>query len=72
MLVIVKGQHSAFPISLDLSEQGHEDGNNSGDNNDSMAQELCIPATPKDCDSFPLTNINKNMNNADDRKFGVS
>ena len=41
VLVEFDGQHSAFPISLELSEQEHEDENDSvsDDNNNSTAQE---------------------------------
>ena len=34
----------------------------SGDNNNLTAKERFITATPKDCDNFLLTNINKNRN----------
>ena len=56
-------KHSAFPISLELYMQKHEDGIDSvsDDDNNSTAQERFIPATPKDCGNFLLTNINKNM-----------
>ena len=64
------GKRSAFPISLKLSMQKHEDGNDSisDDNNNSTAQVRFIPARPKDCGNFLLTNINKNMKKAADRK----
>ena len=70
----VEGQHSAFPIFLELPEQEHEDGNDSvSDNNiNLMTQERFKPATLKDCDNFQVTNINKNTNNAADRKVCVS
>ena len=73
MLVEIKGQHSDFWISLELSEQEHEDVNDSvSDNNNYLtAKERFITATPKDCDNFLLTNINKNTKNGADRKVFV-
>ena len=63
----------AIPISLELSEQEHDNGNDSAKNN-STAQErfIHVTATQKDCDNFLLTNINKKTKNAADRRVCVS
>ena len=74
VLVEVEGQHSTFPNFLELSKEEHKDGNDSvsDNNNNLMAQERFIPATPKDYDNFLLTSINKNTNNAAERKVCVN
>ena len=66
------GLHSAFPIPLKLSDQEHGNDSVSDDNNNSKTPGRLIPASPKDCDNFLLININKNTNNAADRKVCVS
>ena len=74
VVVEVEGQHSSFPISLKLSEQEHEDGNESGsdDKNSSTGQNRFKPATLNDCENLLLTTLNKNMKHAADRKVCLS